>query len=53
VTDGPFAEGKEVVGGFFVVYAKDMDEAVEMAKDFPDFDLGGVIEIRAVQKFDM
>jgi hypothetical protein len=53
VTDGPFAEGKEVVGGFFVVHAKDLSEAAEMAKDFPDFETGGVVEIREVQKFDM
>jgi hypothetical protein len=52
VTDGPFTEAKEVVGGYFVVYAKNMNEAVEMAKDFPDFEFNGVIEIREVQKFD-
>ena len=53
VTDGPFAEGKEVVGGFFLVYAKDLAEATEMAKDFPDFEIGGVVEIREVMKLDM
>ncbi len=53
VTDGPFAEGKEVVGGYFVVLAKDMSEAVEMAKECPDYVFGGVVEIREVQKFDI
>jgi hypothetical protein len=53
VTDGPYAEGKEVVGGFFVVYAKDYNEAVEMAKDCPDYQFEGVVEVRVVQKFDM
>jgi hypothetical protein len=40
VTDGPYAEGKEIVGGFFVVEAKDLNEAVEMAKACPDYELG-------------
>jgi hypothetical protein len=53
VTDGPFAESKELVGGFFVVHAKNIEEATEMAKDCPDFDLGGIVEVREVQKFDM
>ncbi len=53
VTDGPFAEGKEVVGGFFVVNANDLTEATEMAKACPDYDLGGIVEVREVMKFDM
>ena len=53
VTDGPYAEGKEVVGGFFVVLAKDINEAVEMAKDSPDYEMGGIVEVREVQKFDV
>ncbi len=52
VTDGPFAEGKEVVGGFFVVTAKDLNEATEMAKACPDYELGGIVEVREVMKFD-
>ena len=35
VTDGPFIESKEVVGGFAVVNVKDLDEALEMAKAWP------------------
>ena len=53
VTDGPFAESKEIVGGFFVLNAKNLDEAVLIAKDCPDYDLGGVVEVREVMKFDM
>ena len=53
VTDGPFAESKEVVGGYFVVHAKDYDEAVGIAKDCPDYVLGGSVEVRQVMKFDM
>jgi hypothetical protein len=52
VTDGPFSEAKEVIGGFFVIYAKNMNEAIELAKDYPDYELNGTIEIREVQKFD-
>ncbi len=53
ITDGPFTESKEVVGGFFVVNAKNLDEAVALAKDCPDYELGGVVEVREIQKFDM
>ena len=52
VTDGPYAEGKEVVGGYFVVHAKDINEATEMAKACPDYELDGVVEVREVVKFD-
>lgn len=52
VTDGPYAEGKEIVGGFFVVEAKDLNQAVEMAKACPDYELGGIVEVREVMKFD-
>jgi hypothetical protein len=53
VTDGPYAEGKEIVGGYFVVLAKDLQEATEMAKACPDYDLNGIVEVREVMKFDM
>ncbi len=52
VTDGPFAESKEVVGGFFTITAKSFDEAVEMAKDCPDFAIGGSVEVRQVLKIE-
>lgn len=52
VTDGPFVEGKELVGGYYVFKAKDMDAAVEVAKDFPDFDLGSTVEVREVMVFE-
>src|SRR5688572_24711186 len=52
VTDGPFAESKEVIGGFFVINAKNLDHATTIAKDAPDFDLGGSVEVREVLKID-
>ena len=50
VTDGPFTEGKEVVGGFFIVNANDLNEAVEISKECPDFELGGSVQVRQVMK---
>jgi len=48
-TDGPFAETTEQLGGFFVIEAKDMDEARAVAARFPPARVG-VIEIRPVQE---
>lgn len=52
VTDGPFAESKEVVGGYFIVKAANIDEAIKIAKDCPDLPYDGVVEVREVMKFD-
>ena len=52
ITDGPFAEGKELVGGYFVVKANSLEEAVEIAKTgYPDFIYNGAVEVREVAKF--
>jgi hypothetical protein len=48
-TDGPFAETKEQLGGFFLVEAKDMDEACLLAARFPPARLG-TIEVRPVRE---
>lgn len=50
VTDGPYTEGKEVVGGFFIIKAKDMNDAVAISKESPDFELGGTVQVRQVMK---
>jgi hypothetical protein len=47
VTDGPFAETREQLGGFFMVEAKDLDEAIEIASRIPA-GLWGTVEIRPV-----
>jgi hypothetical protein len=52
VTDGPFAESKEMVGGFFIVKAASLEEAAEIAKDCPDIPLGGTVEVRDVVVFE-
>lgn len=53
VTDGPYTEGKEVVGGYFVVNAASYDDAVALCADYPDFGSGGSVQVRHVMKFDM
>lgn len=46
VTDGPFAELKEDLGGFIIIRAADVNEAIKIAQGCPVFRLGGNIEIR-------
>ena len=48
-TDGPFAETKEQLGGFFLIEAKDIDEACEVASRFPPARVG-IIEVRPVKE---
>ena len=50
VTDGPYTEGKEIVGGYFIINAKDYDEAIALCKDYPDYEAGGKIQVRQVMK---
>jgi hypothetical protein len=53
VTDGPFVESKEMVGGYLIVNAKDIEEAVEISKDCPIFEMDGKLEIRPIHKMAM
>jgi hypothetical protein len=46
--DGPFADTKEVLGGFCLVEAANLDEAVELAARIPAARLGGTVEVRPV-----
>jgi hypothetical protein len=48
VTDGPFAETKEVLGGFSIIEAKDIDEAAQIAAGCPILDGEGSVEVRPV-----
>ena len=50
VTDGPFAEAKDVVGGYTLVEARDLDQAVELSKGCPIFETEGGVEVRPVMK---
>jgi len=53
VTDGPFIEAKETVGGYLIVKAKDINEAVEISKGCPIFKEDGKVEVRQIQKMEM
>jgi hypothetical protein len=48
VTDGPFTESKEEVGGYFIIRAQDIEHAVEISKGCPIFVNNGTIEVRAI-----
>lgn len=48
VADGPFAESKEAIGGFFLLEVGSLDEAAEIAKDFPGLEYGATVEVRPV-----
>jgi hypothetical protein len=50
VTDGPFVETKEVLGGFYVIEAADLDEAITIASDVPAPD--GGVEVRPIVVFN-
>ena len=50
VTDGPFAEAKDVIGGYTLVEATDLGHAVELSAGCPIFDVGGYVEVRPVAK---
>lgn len=49
VTDGPFAETKEQIGGFFLINARDLNEAIQLASKFPSIHLGSM-EVRPVME---
>ncbi len=53
ITDGPFAEGAEVVGGYLIVSADELNEAVEVSKGCPIFEHGGNVEVREIMSMNM
>jgi hypothetical protein len=53
LTDGPYIEGKDVVGGYLILKAKDYHEAVELSKGCPQLNSDdGTVEIREIMKVD-
>jgi len=52
VTDGPFAETKEMLAGFYMVDAKDLNEAIRIASDIPPAKHGS-IEVRPIRALDV
>ncbi len=53
ITDGPFAEGSEVVGGYLIVTADNQNGAVEISKGCPIFERGGNVEVREIMSMNM
>lgn len=51
ITDGPFTETKDVVGGYSLIEAGDLDEAVRIASGCPVVEHGGSVEVRPVMQF--
>ncbi len=50
VTDGPYSETKEVLGGHFTIRAASYEEAVERTRDCPHLEYGGTIEVRQIDE---
>lgn len=48
VTDGPYAEGKEIIGGYFYLRAVDLEEATAIARQCPGLAVGLIVEVRPV-----
>lgn len=48
VTDGPFTEAKEIVGGFVIINAENIEAALEIAKTCPNLEFEGSVEVRQV-----
>jgi len=48
VADGPFAESKEAIAGYFWLYVDSLEEAVEIAKNYPALNYGATVEVRPV-----
>ena len=53
VNDGPYAEAKDLIGGYTLIEAKDIDQAVELAKGCPILEVDGSVEVRPVQQLSM
>ena len=51
VTDGPFADTKDVFGGYYVIEADDLDAAIALAAQIPAARMGGCVEVRPVRGF--
>ncbi len=50
VTDGPFTEGKEFLGGYYMFNADSYDQAVDLSRDHPHLLYGGTVEVREIEE---
>jgi hypothetical protein len=53
VTDGPYAEAKDIVGGYTLIQAKDLSQATELSLGCPIFEFGGSVEVRPILQLSM
>ena len=53
VTDGPYPEAKDIVGGYTLIDARDLEHATELSKGCPIFEVGGLVEVRPIMKMSM
>lgn len=53
IVDGPYAESKDLIGGFSIITAKDLAQASELAKGCPILDGDGSVEVRPVRSLSM
>ena len=51
ITDGPFVETKELITGYLIIKARDLEHATSLTDKYPDYDLEGKVEIREIQTF--
>jgi hypothetical protein len=52
VVDGPYAEAKECIGGFYIIAAESYEEALEIARAVPTLSYGGSVEVREVDPME-
>jgi hypothetical protein len=52
VSDGPYVEGKELVSGYLTLEASGIDEAIELSKGCPIYDMNGSLEVRKLMVFN-
>jgi hypothetical protein len=53
VTDGPYAEAKDIIGGYSIIEARDLEQATKLSSGCPAFEGGGLVEVRPIRKIDM
>ena len=52
VTDRMSVESKEIIGGYYIIKAESFEAAAKIADDYPDYDLGGTVEIRELMHYN-
>ena len=52
VSDRTATEVKELIGGYYIVKAENYEAAIAIAQDYPDYDYGGIVEVREVMVFE-